>query len=206
MAKNKKPTYIISAVVLLVLVLGLGAVALFTPALKVIGLNTATPGFVFDETKAEGWWATDNYNARASAGDDYQGTDPIEKLPVATINVFKGEKGSDETACFVMFAYYAISADVIKLKNDKDAEVAASTTMQKVGEVSTIITVLGSSQSVTMANYELIGPESQDSMRGMGYGWVNAGKGYISISSVCPTAGELEAATSPIPAVKLTDL
>lgn len=207
MAKSKKVTVSIIVIVLILVVGGVLVALNYSEVMRAVGVTKPAPVFVYDESKGAGWWAVDNYNARESATDDnYEGTDPIESLPVANINVFSGEKGTYATACFVMFSYYDTKVDVAQLKKDKEQESLKSGTMRKVGQSKATLDVLGEAKEVTITNYTLVGQAAENSMRGMGYGWIDTDKGYISVSSVCPTPEELDSVTVPVAAMKLADL
>lgn len=171
--------------------------------LRAIGVSKPAPVFVFNQAKAPGWWAAENYNSQASSTEDDEEGEPIDKLPVASMNLFKGKKGDNATACFVMFSYYNYKADVAQLKKDKDSESLASTSMKKIGEDSLLFDALGKDTSFVLTKYELIGPDSENSMKGMSYGWVDLGDGYLSVSGVCPTGAELDDTFTAISAIKL---
>ncbi len=172
-------------------------------ALQFIGAEKPVPVLAFDASKAPGWWATKNYNTQASVTEDYEGTEPIDKLPVATINVFKGQEGEYATACFVMFAYYDYAVDVDQLKKDKENGYSKDMSGKNIGEDTASVDVLGEAKSFTLTKYEFIGPDSENAMKGMSYGWVGLDKGHISVSGVCPTGAELDETLPMISAVSL---
>ena len=204
MRLNKKVISII--VVALVLVVAVGVLFAFNSSriLNTIGVTKPAPVFTFDQSKAPEWWAADNYNSKASTKpENYEGSEPIDKLPVASMNVFIGKKGEYKTACFVLFSYYDYKADTEQLKKNKENEVLASSSMKKVGEGASTITILGETKPVAMVNYELVGPDAENSMKGMGYGWVGLDDGYVSVNSVCPTAGELGDTQAAMNAISL---
>lgn len=208
MTKNKKIAYIIAGTVVITAVLGSLVVLNATHTLRATGASksASAPIFIFNETKALDWWAAENYNSRASTDENtYQGSEPIGKLPVASMSVFKGKKGEYATACFVMFSYYDYRADVVQLKKDKDSEVLTGTSMKKIGESVLSINALGTTKSFTLTNYELIGEDAESAMKGMSYGWVELGDKHISVSGVCPTGSELDETFSVIGAVSLVE-
>ena len=204
MTKNKKTAYI-AVGILGILLASSAAFALNSQQiLRAVGVSKPIPVFSFDESKAPGWWAADNYNSRASTTEEkYEGTEPIEKFPVASMNVFKGQKGEYETACFVLFSFYDYKTDVAQLKKDKDSEVFNSTSMKKVGESTVSVDALGTVRTFTLANYELVGPDAENAMKGMSYGWVDTGDGYISVSGVCPSSDELKDTLEAVDAISL---
>jgi len=202
MAKHKKK-FIVAASFGVLVTLSLVFVLNSNQILRAIGVSKPAPVFTFNESKAPGWWATENYNSQASSMEDDQGSEPIDTLPVASMNLFKGKKGDNATACFVMFSYYNYKAHVTQLKKDKDSESLASTSMKKIGEDSLLINALGKDSSFVLTKYELIGPDSENSMKGMSYGWLGLGDGYLSVSGVCPTGVELDDTFTAISAIKL---
>jgi len=195
---------IVAGPLVILIALGLVFVLNSTQLLQAVGVSKPTPVLTFDQSKVPEWWAADNYNSKASTKpENYEGSEPIYKLPVASMNVFKGKKGEYKTACFVLFSYYDYKADTEQLKKNKENEVSASSSMKKVGEGASMITILGETKPVTMVNYELVGPDAENSMKGMGYGWVSLDDGYVSVNSVCPTASELGDTQSAIKAISL---
>jgi len=203
MAKNKKIIYIVVGTLGILIALGLLFALNSNQILRAAGTPGSAPVFTFSEQKAPGWWAAKNYNSKASAGKDYQGSEPVDKLSVASLNIFKGKEGDNATACFVMFAYYDYKVDTVQLKKDKDSAVLASASMKKIGENSLSFDALGVAKNFTLTKYELIGPDAEHSMKGMSYGWIDAGDGYITVSGVCPTGSELDDTFSAMGAVSL---
>ncbi|MDB5162571.1 MAG: hypothetical protein JWN28_178 [Candidatus Saccharibacteria bacterium] len=203
MKSNKKLTYTLIGVFGILIALSLIFILNSTQILRAIGVTQPAPVFTFNVSKAPGWWAAQNYNSRASATDDYQGSEPVDKLPVASMTVFKGKQGEYATACFVMFSYYDYKVDVNQLKTDKDSETQAGTSMQKTSEQSLSIDAFDKARNFTLTSYELIGPDAKNAMKGMSYGWVEVDNGYVSVSGVCPTSGELDDTYSTIEAMSL---
>ncbi len=92
-----------------------------------------------------------------------------------------------------MFSYYDYKTDIAKLKAEKDAGVTqGDSKFQNVGDLQSSISTPDGIKSFTLTEYELSGPGTENSMKGMSYGWVELGKGYIQVSGVCPTATELD--------------
>lgn len=205
MTKNKKLLSIITLIIAIFICVGVVFALNSKQVLSTFGIASAAPVFTFDEVKGDGWWASENYNSQASANpEEYKGDEPIDKLPVAGRTVLKGAKGEYTTSCFVMFAYYDYKTDVAQLQKEKDDEVAKSTSMKRIGSQELQFSVLGAPKSLTMTNYELIGKEAKDSMKGMSYGWLATDDGHISVSGVCPTAAELKSTAAAINALSLT--
>lgn len=75
--------------------------------------------------------------------------------------------------------------------------------MKSIGENMLSIDAFGAAKSFTLTKYEVIGPGSENSMKGLSYGWVDLGDGYISVSGVCPTASELDDTLAAIGATSL---
>lgn len=194
-AKNKRNWYIVISGVGIIAVLGVLFMLNSNQILRAVGVSKPAPIFTFNESKASGWWAGENYNSKEAeaSAEDYQGTEPIEKLPVASINVLKGKQGEYATACFVMFTYYDYQTDITKLKAEKDAGTPqVDSKFHNIGDVQSNISTPDGIKSYTLTKYELSGPGTDNSMKGMSYGWIELGKGYIQVNGVCPTAAELE--------------
>jgi len=202
MAKHKK-TFIIAASFGVLVAFSLLYALNSNQILRAIGVSKPVPVFTFNESKAPGWWAAENYNSQASSTEGDQDSEPVDKLPVASMNLFKGKKGDNTTACFVMFSYYDYKTDVAQLKKDKDGDSLASTSMKNIGEDSLRFDALGKDTSFVLTKYELIGPDSENAMKGMSYGWADLGDGYLSVSGVCPTGSELDDTFTAVSAMKL---
>ncbi len=195
MAKNKRTTLLVVGGIVLLVVIAICIALNAKQVLSAVGVSSKPPVFTFNESSAQGWWAAENYNSQASMAKekDFKGDEPIDKLSVASINVFKGKKGDNATACFVMFSYYDYKTDIAKLKAEKDAGVTqGDSKFQNVGDLQSSISTPDGIKSFTLTKYELSGPGTENSMKGMSYGWVELGKGYIQVSGVCPTATELD--------------
>ncbi len=204
MIKNKKIKYSVIGLVGILVVVGL-LIALNSPQiLRALNISSTPAVFIFNESKAPGWWSAENYNSQAST-KNYEGSEPIDKLSVASMNVFKGKKGEFKTACFVMFSYYDYAVDVAQLKKNKDSESLSSGSMKNVGESTLSFDVFNTPKDFTLTKYELTGPDAENAMKGMSYGWVNTGSGHISVSGVCPTAGELDDTVQVIGAMSLSE-
>lgn len=194
-SKNKRNLYIAIGFVGILAI----AITLFilnsTEILRAVGISKSVPAFTFNQSKAPNWWATENYNSQASMKNEkeYQGSEPIDKLSVARINVLKGKKDEYATACFVMFNYYDYKIDIAKLKAEKDAgNSKGGSKFQNVGDIQSSINTPEGDKSFTLTKYELSGPGTENSMKGMSYGWVELDEGYIQVGGVCPTAPELD--------------
>jgi len=205
-SKNKRNWRVAIGVLGILAVLSLVFVLNSSQIVRVMGVSKPAPIFVFNQSKASGWWSAENYNSQASMvkEKDYQGSDPIEKLSVASMNLFKGKKGDSMTACFVMFSYYDYHTDLAKLKAEKDAGASqGGMKFQNVGDIQSSINTPDGIKPYTLTKYELSGPGAETSMKGMSYGWVELNKGYIQVSGVCPTAAELDETTEVSDAISL---
>lgn len=202
MAKNKI-IYIAAGIVGTLIVLSVLFALNSSQILRAFGVSKSAPIFTFSESKAPGWWAAENYNSRASADENYEGDEPVDKLPVASMNIFKGKEGEYRTDCFVMFSYYDYKADTAQLKKDKENQTSASMSMKNIGEDTLSIEVFGAPKSFTLTKYELSGPDAENAMKGMSYGWIDLDDGYISVSGVCPTGSEFDDTLVMISAMSL---
>lgn len=192
--KNKLKLYITLGIVGVVILVGSLVALNWEQILRMTSTKEATPIFVFNESEAPDWWAGDSYNAQESVNpEEYQGPEPIDTLPFASINVMKGKKGEYATSCFVMFSYYNYNADISKLKAEKEAGTSSGDmNFKNIGEAQSRIQTIDGMKSFTLTKYELSGPGAENSMKGMSYGWIELKKGYIQVSGVCPTALELD--------------
>lgn len=92
--KNKLKLYITLGIVGVVILVGSLVALNWEQILRMTSTKEATPIFVFNESEAPDWWAGDSYNAQESVNpEEYQGPEPIDTLPFASINVMKGKKG-----------------------------------------------------------------------------------------------------------------
>ncbi len=192
---HKRKWLIVFSSIGIVVVLGVLLVLNLNKAPLASGVKDPAPVFTFNGSKAPGWWAVKNYNSQASTSteSEYQGSEPIDKLPIASINVNKGKDGEYATACFVMFTYYDYRTDIAKLKAEKDAGTTqGESKFQNVGDMQSTISTPEGIKSYTLTKYELSGPGTENSMKGMSYGWVELNDGYIQVSGVCPTETELD--------------
>ena len=204
MIKNQKLILVFTPLALL-MVAGILFAFNSEKVLGLIGSTLKDPIFVFSQDKAPDWWAAKNYNAQESANEEeYQRDSPIDKLPVASIHAFKGIEGDGRTDCFVSLSYYDYKTDLSKLKAEKDAGMPSGDfSMNEVGQSEASLTIFGGSKTIIMNNYELSGAGSENSMKGMSYGWIEGVDGYIEVSGVCPTANELGQVADVTPAISL---
>ena len=172
------------------------ALALFTPlgaALKnTTGVTPATPTFMFNEQSAAGWWAAENYNSKENVAEDYQGATPVDKLPVASRVIFQSRDTSVDS-CFITYSYYDYAADVDVLVAKMERDAAASTDLiynKQPSQPLTIDTFEGV-KSYELHAYTLTGPASQQSQRGVSYGYIGMSNGYIAIQGSCPEGDQL---------------
>ena len=201
MAKNK---YFIGAAIVVLAAVGTLFVLNTTQILTIIGVSPKAPVFSFDTATAPGWWSTENYNSQASADDNDKASGSVEKLPVASINIFKGKKGDTTTACFVMYSYYNYKADLETLPSQKMKNSNASdNNIRKVGALDVSMKTPAGTKSYILNTYERVGPDSVDSMKGEGYGTVDLGDGYVTVNAVCPIVDDLATTTSAIGAASL---
>jgi len=66
-----------------------------------------------------------------------------------------------------------------------------------------LIRIVNSVLILFTTNYKLVGPDVENAMKGMSYGWVDTGDGYVSVSGVCPTTSELDDTLKAISAITL---
>ncbi len=200
MSKSKR-TFFIAGTVLLVVTLGVLIALNAKQVLDAVGVSTEPPVFSFNKAVAPGWWNTENYNNQADK--DYNGDEPIEKLPVARMNVFKGTKGDGATACFVMYEYYNYTVDTSALYDKAKPASSADIQVERLDDSQASLNTPDGNKSFVLHNYETSGTGSENSMKGTSYGFIPLNDGYIEISGVCPTGDELSDTISVMSAVSL---
>lgn len=205
MKRQKKIIYIASGIIAVLAILAVVFALNANQILSTLGLIKTSPAFSFNASQAPGWWAADNYDSKTAAeSEEYKGNEPIDTLPSASINAFQGEEGEYTTACFVMLAYYDYSVDVAQLKKDKESGYAADGSGKSLGESNASVNIFGETKNFTLTNYELVGPDSENAMQGMSYGWIDLGDQHVSVNGVCPTGAELDDMIPAIQALSLT--
>ncbi len=160
------------------------------------------PTFSFDTTKAPGWWSPGNYSSTAEDAKNYQGD---TKLPVASINAFKGAQGNTQDACFVIASYQEGTVDSAamlanKTKPSDDTSTDTSTYVPTGTSEETIQTHEGA-KTYSLHQYDLKSPTPVQ--RGNAFGYVQLSKGYVQITSICPTAEDLADTEEALNAISL---
>lgn len=150
--------------------------------------------FIFDETKAPGWWAAANFWPNL---DEYTGDQVTEKdLNIVGRNIFEGKSEQDASGkCFVMFSYFDQPIDIAqKLKEKEDSITFNDSTLSlsRVSVESLELETLEGPIPYQLHNYSIVGNNGSDFMRGTGVGYAQLTDGYVLINSVCKEATQLE--------------
>lgn len=162
--------------------------------------------FIFDNTKAHGWWAAANFRPTM---DDYTGDQMKEEdLNVVGRTIFQGANEQDTSGnCFVMFSYFDQQIDVAQKLKEKEKSITfndASLSLNKVSVETLEMSTPEGIKPYQLHNYDIVGNNGSDFMRGTGVGYVTLSDGYLFINSVCKEASQLEGVTPAIQATKFT--
>ena len=192
----------IGGTLIALILLGIAAASVFTYNEN----NPQLPKFSLDSEKAKGWWTSSNVNIQemARASKDYQGIEPIDKLPISDLTVHHGSKGKpSEDGCFISFSYY-------DYKEDLDQKYKEYVDRKSEGEVKTLEPVKKSlktfegDKEVTLQRYDYT-IEGQDVLAGYQIGYIALSSGHIRTETVCETPDDLDKSISIIDAVQLSE-
>lgn len=204
---NKKILIIIALIVFIIA----GIAFLMRDTLESFIAHKPTPSpslvFSFNTKTALDWWAGDNFDSRATVTNDYQGSTPIEKLPVAGRVINQGgSKDHPANGCFVMYSYYDYAADTVALQKEREEGMTAksSLTMEHYGTHSMAIDTPEGVKTYQLSQYGISGPGSETMMRGVELGYVNLSNGYITIEGDCQEPNMLDTTIEAIQSIALT--
>lgn len=171
---------------------------------KVIGIKVDVPIFAFNEQVADGWWATGNSNAQATVTDDYAGDTPIDKLPIASRNIFQKQPGTTD-GCFVMYSYYNYPADIDALRKERESgfDKQSDLIYNALGTQLLAIDSPEGTKPYEVYQYAVTGPGSKQMQRGMSWGYVQLSNGYIAVNGVCPEGDQLNGTSSAMRSISL---
>lgn len=157
------------------------------------------PSFVFSQNAVDGWSAGENFNARATATKEYNGDEPIERLPVAG-KVMLQSRDATQDSCFVSYSYYDYGADGLALQKAREEAVVqgSALVLEKMSDgVSSIETPEGI-KHFKVSLYGISGPGSDSVQRGLSLGYVELSSGHIRIEGICPEPESLSGTLEPM--------
>lgn len=166
--------------------------------------NTDKPTFMFDETKAPGWWSGGNNWPDIK---DYTGGQVTETdLPVASISVGQGESGSMGD-CFV--DYYLqkqtlsdVAAAVSEMEK-RSVDGGDNITLSPLGVQAIKIETLDGVKTYQLHQYEVTGAGNTKRAKGVQFGYMPLKSGRIEVRSYCNEADQLDETLPAIKAVRL---
>lgn len=208
--KNKKRAFLASLLIVGLIataVAGIWILAQDEPTTKAQDKNTQQqkPAFVFDKTKAPGWWSGGNNWPDIK---DYEGNQMTkEDLPVADLSASQGEpnKPSD---CSVSYFYWDKIVDPAQaLVAMEERSIKGTTNVQLIprGVHPLKIDTPEGTKEYQLHKYEFTGAGSSTFAKGAQFGYIPLTKGHIEIRSYCNTADQLPDTVTPLTAVSLKE-
>jgi hypothetical protein len=165
------------------------------------------PAFSFDASNATGWWGSDNINVQDVAGNNYQGEEPKDKLPVADLTVHHGRPGetTPEDSCFTLFSYYDYPLEGIDAAHqdyiDRKEELG---TLEQTNSLRQTIETFEGQKSYDLKQYDYE-VEGQDVLSGYQIGFITMSDGHIRTEGVCKTVKDLELVQPVLQTVRLNE-
>lgn len=162
------------------------------------------PEFTFNSSLVEGWNSTGNTNSRELSKNEENPQTPLDELPVANMNVFHGEIGSNVgDNCFLMYGYYDFPLDDIEAKYSEyeQGKDSFGDEIRVVSDTTQKIRTFDGEKEFKLKQYEFI--TSSEAMRGYQIGYATMSNGYIRIEGVCKTAEDLVGTLKVLETVEL---
>lgn len=155
------------------------------------GVAIQKPAFSFNSSKATGWWT----------GGSMSGTDNIsdarkngaQNLPSASIAIAQGTSNAPG-ACFVMFFYQkgAIDADIVLETMKADATKGhEGLSLKEIGTKQPTVKTFEGEKNYILHQYNLVGAPGEGIARGVEFGYLPLGEGYIEVRGYCEAADQL---------------
>lgn len=206
--KNKKHAILVSLLILSLIaaaVAGIWILAQDEPTTKAQDKNTQQqkPAFVFDKTKAPGWWS--GGNNWPDIKDFTSGHVTKDDISVASISVGQGEYGKPGN-CFVDYYYWDKNVDPTQaLIAMEERSIKGMTNVQLTprGVHPLKIDTPEGTKEYQLHQYEFTGAGSSTFAKGAQFGYIPLTKGHIEIRSYCNTADQLPNTATPLTAVSL---
>lgn len=156
--------------------------------------NANKPNFIFDATKAPGWWTAGTNHAKAEDFDlKGQGLSASD-IPIADISIHQG-KQNDTSDCFVMYFYNDQTVDpATKLQELTAKALKGNENSWKLNELAVTdisMQISGDTKTYQLHQYDLIGSGNEQIMHGMAYGVLPLADGHIDIRGVCSSGDKL---------------
>lgn len=145
------------------------------------------PLFTFEESKAPGLWAADNWHGSS-------GAEASDESTITGRNFFTGTREQPGT-CFVMYFYKKGSVDVAsaieKIANES-ANKDAGESMQKLGTLNYAMQTIDGTKEFELHQFNLVGGSANQTASGIEVGFIPLSEGYIEIRGNCENAEQLE--------------
>lgn len=190
-------------------VLLIAGAALFGVLAYTFRAQPEPPKFSYDGSKVSGWKGSENINLQTVAGSNYQGKEPVDKLPVADLTVHHGESSTDipDDNCFVMFSYFDYLLDDAgeaykKYEDSKKHQGSLTVLKPQKARIATYEGV----KEFDMRRYDFtVGSDDDSALAGYQIGFIPLAGGYIRTEGVCKTADDLHLISSVVDAVELLE-
>lgn len=206
--KILKLKIIILIAVLAVLVSG--SVVVYTLVTRSASSDNAavnTTSFIFDESKAPGWFAGANIDGAVT---NAAAAPTSIKLATTTRFIAQGTAEKPTGDCFIQYSYWANnSKDLNQALNEATAlsstNTAGSFTLQPTGSAGYAMTTPAGNTSFQLHQYEAVGPDVAQMSTGEQFAYLKAGTGYIEIRGYCKTADQLSVTLPVLSAVSFKE-
>ncbi len=175
----------------------------------VIYMNTRPPlpVFSYDASSVDGWWGSQNINVQKTAGSDYTGEVPKNKLPVADLTIHHGTAGSNDTpedSCFTMASYFNYSLASTDSAYTEYENSKTDGTLIKLELVERTFETYEGEKTYELRRYNYT-IEGQDVLSGYQIGFIPMSSGYIRTEGVCKTSDDLPLIDEVQPALRLNE-
>lgn len=200
-----------SAMILIILLIGLTAIGVFiyTKNKPATPAATINPVFTYSKAKIADWWSIGNRNPQENidlAQYDEAAYGPVSKLPVADLTIHhngpNGKKYDDQ--CFVSFSHYDYPIESVEKSYQTYEETidkwGSFTHLKSQGQ--TIQTHQGP-LTYELRDYHTETDSGGEFMSGAQVGFIALNKSHIAIKSTCKTAENLNLTLPILSAVSL---
>lgn len=200
---SRKRKIIVGALLLLVISTASIFIFITNSASKNVSTAINGPAFIFEATKAQGWWGGESNYPKDEITEDFQGD--ISELPNASMSVSKGTQEVPEP-CFVNYFYWKNSVDIeVAFADMKERTISGDKglSLDEIGSRVLAFETFEGSKEYTLHQYEIVGSPSNSIARGIELGYVPLSSGYIEIRGYCEVASRLVDTVTALSAVKL---
>lgn len=168
------------------------------------------PRFVFNQQLANEWWSGGNTNSRELwVKDDGQGpSTPVDKLPIAGMNVLHGSAGSPAPdKCFLMYSYYdyrlnSLAAAYTDYENRKVFD-KTTDNFKHIDTKSVEISTFEGVKRIRVRQYDFSSESNQHILHGYQIGFTEMKDGYMRLEGVCKSSDDLDKSIEAAQSVRL---